>query len=393
MQTISKETAGDFLVNYQDLGGLRKLEGHDGVRSYMQRVRCIQYDPLDVAGRNADLVLQARVKDYRKDILEDLLYKERYLADGVDKVMSVILTEDYPKMTRVRKAASEVLIRTLSYRGSLEALDMLDDVKEYIRANGPQSASSIDTGGRAEPGRWGHKKLSSAALDYLYNSGQLGIYEKKKTQKIYDLVENLFDRELLGEDPFGTEHEFLRWYVKRRIGSIGLVWNRNTGAWTGNFLQDRNMRTRILRELTDEGELTEISIEGSDEIFYMRSEDTYLLGKPVDNNTVRFIAPLDNILWDREMTEEIFGFRYRWEVYTPAAKRQYGYYVLPVLYKNRFIARFEPERNRGDRPLRIKNWWWEPDVNVSDEMRAAADEALRRFGGFLGVEAEPFADG
>ena len=93
------------------------------------------------------------------------------------------------------------------------------------------------------------------------------------------------------------------------------------------------------------------------------------------------------------MTEEIFGFRYRWEVYTPAAKRQYGYYVLPVLYKNRFIARFEPERNRGDRPLRIKNWWWEPDVNVSDEMRAAADEALRRFGRFLGVEAEPFADG
>ncbi|MBP5462621.1 MAG: winged helix DNA-binding domain-containing protein, partial [Lachnospiraceae bacterium] len=78
-------------------------------------------------------------------------------------------------------------------------------------------------------------------------------------------------------------------------------------------------------------------------------------------------------------------FKYSWEVYTPAAKRQYGYYVLPVLYGNRFIARFEPEKNNGKNPLAIKHWWWEKDVTVTDEMIAAIGDAFSRFSAYLGV--------
>ena len=79
-------------------------------------------------------------------------------------------------------------------------------------------------------------------------------------------------------------------------------------------------------------------------------------------------------------------FKYSWEVYTPVVKRRYGYYVLPVLYKNQFVARFEPEKNDGNAPLKIKNWWWESDVKITDEMMFAIKDAFLRFSEYLGVE-------
>jgi len=387
MMTISRETARDFLVNYQGLNDYGTSEGHEGAAAYMRKVRCIQFDPLNVVGRNPDLVLQSRVRNYRPRILEDLLYRDRILTDALDKMMSIIPLEDYPKMARIRKAMADELVGILSNRGSLEALDILEEVREFIRMNGPQQAGRIDIGGRAAEGRWGHTKLSSAALDYLWNSGQLGISIKNGTQKVYDLTENLFPEEIVnGADPFPTERDFLRWYIMRRIGGIGLVWNRKTGAWLGQYIFSQEPRTEIIRELAEEGKLLACRVEGSDETFYLRKEDEGCLGKRTDRNEVRFVAPLDNLIWDRDMTAELFGFRYSWEVYVPAAKRKYGYYVLPVLCGNRFVARFEPEKNTGTGPLRIKNWWWEPDVTVTDELLEAVRDAFRRFSGYLGVE-------
>ena len=397
---ITSEAARDFLVNYQYLNSDSGLEGSEGVKTFMQRVRCIQYDPLNVVGRNADLVLQSRIKNYKPEILQDLLYKERYLIDGVDKVMSIILQEDYPKMERIRKSAVEDLINTLRYRDSLDALEILDEVKEYIRVNGPLPADKINIGGSAKQGRWGHKKLSSAALDYLYNDGQLGISTKIKTRKVYDLNENLLPKKILMfGDAFHDEKDFLKWYIKRRVGSIGLVNNKNDGAWIGQFIRNRELRTEILRELTEEGELIELQIEDAKETYYIRKEELGLLKKCETNAkksagsktktqkpAAHFIAPLDNLIWDRGMLEDIFHFKYTWEVYVPAAKRKYGYYVLPVLYGNRFVARFEPEKNNGKEPFRIKNWWWEPDVEVTDDMKEAVREACVRFGKYLGTE-------
>lgn len=386
MIEISKENARDFLVNYQGLSDFGQFEGYEGAKHFMERVRCIQYDPLDVVGRNPDLVLQSRVKNYRPQMLYDLLYKERFLVDGFDKVVSIILMEDYPGMARVRKATTDSLVGILANRGSSEALNMLDETVAYVRENGPLPANKINIGGRAEKGGWGHGKLSSAALDYLFHDGRIGIHSKQKAQRVYDLSERLYKPEILiAPDPFTDEDAFLRWYIKRRIGSIGMVWNRNTGAWLWHFLYNRHPREEIIRELVSDGELIELRVEGSKEPFYIRREEEGLLGKPSKNATAQFIAPLDNLIWDRGITEQVFDFKYSWEVYTPVAKRQYGYYVLPVLYGNRFIARFEPEKNNGKDPLRIKNWWWEKDVVVTDTMLEAIGDAFRRFSEYLGV--------
>ena len=155
----------------------------------------------------------------------------------------------------------------------------------------------------------------------------LGISSKLKTHKVYDLSERLFPKEILqAKDPFKTDYDFAKWYIKRRIGAVGLVWNKNGGTWLGFYVQDKELRTKVLQELVAESELIELSIEGSKEIFYIRKEDEHLLGKSARKNVAQFIAPLDNLIWDRGLIKELFDFEYTWEVYTPAAKRRFGYY-------------------------------------------------------------------
>ena len=387
MEKISKETARSFLVNYQGLNGSSKLKAAQGVLEYFQKVRCVQYDPLDVVGRNADLVLQSRVTNYRSLVLQNLLYKDRALYDAADKMISIIPTEDYAAMARIRQKTVKQLHGILSWRKSLAALDLLDDIKEFIRQNGAQAANKIKIGQSVDSGPWGHKKLSSAALDYHYHSGELGISTKDKTRKVYDLAERLLPPEILNApDPFKDDLDFARWYIMRRIGAVGLVWNKNGGEWLGFYVSDTKLRSKVINELVEDGQLLELQIEDLKEKFYIRSEDAELLGKKCSKNIANFIAPLDNLIWDRDLIEELFNFSYTWEVYTPAAKRKFGYYVLPVLYKNNFIARFEPEPNRGKNPLQIKNWWWEPGVIVNDKMLSAIENAFIRFSNFLGVD-------
>lgn len=307
--------------------------------------------------------------------------------DAADKMISIILAQDYPAMARIRQKTVEQLKGILTWRKSLAALDLLDETKEYISKYGPLPASKINIGQSVDSGRWGHKKLSSAALDYLYHSGVLGISCKQKNHKVYNLAERVFPPALLNAtDPFQEDIDFARWYLNRRIGAVGLVWNKNGGTWLGFYVSDKTLRTQLINELVDAGELIELQIEDSKEKFYIRSEDSELLGKPARKKVVQFIAPLDNLIWDRGLIEEIFDFSYSWEVYTPAAKRKFGYYVLPVLYKNQFIARFEPEPNRGKNPLQIKNWWWESGVDVNDQMLSAIEDAFKRFSNFLGVD-------
>ena len=103
----------------------------------------------------------------------------------------------------------------------------------------------------------------------------------------------------------------------------------------------------------------------------------------------RFIAPLDNMIWDRKMTEALFDFTYSWEVYTPVAKRKFGYYVLPVLYNGNFIARFEAEPVRETGEFIIKNWWWEPGIEPMDDMKDSIVKEMVHFAEFLQVNNSP----
>ncbi|WLR42575.1 crosslink repair DNA glycosylase YcaQ family protein [Bacillus carboniphilus] len=168
---------------------------------------------------------------------------------------------------------------------------------------------------------------------------------------------------------------------------MGMIWARNGGGWLGHFLYNKSIRQHAIDELLSENQIVVVKVEGIKDDFYIKREDIELLRNVEDipNKEIRFLAPLDNLLWDRLLVEKLFNFNYRWEVYVPKDKRRFGYYVLPVLYGDQLIARFEPEHNRGNEPLQIKNWWWEEGIEITNELEGSVLEACERFCNYLGV--------
>ncbi len=387
---ISKREMKRFLVTYQGLQTKEPFIGKEGILDYFKRVGCIQFDPLNVVGRNPDLVLQSRIKNYSKNMLEELLYQDRQLIDGWDKMMAIHLATDWPYFRRLRDEKKSEIERVLTNRRSIEAIEYVDYIKDYLMEHGPSLASKIDVG-RVEKGRWGHGKLSSAAMDYMFNSGLLGIKEKKNSQKVYDVIERLLDKEIYEQDdPFNSDQEYYKWAIKRRIGSIGMYWERNGGGWIGHSISNKALRQDILKQLVEEEAIATVNVEEfPKETFYIRKEDIHRLDrcqKEVKQD-VKFLAPLDNLLWDRKLIKDVFDFEYSWEVYTPVVKRKYGYYVMPVLYGEELIGRFEAEMHRGDGPLVIKHWWWEEGYAPSGEVFDKIQEAFSEFCHYLNADS------
>ena len=383
---LTKPEARRFLVRYHGLDACaQSWSGRDGIIEYMRRVGAMQYDPLDVVGRNPDLVLQSRIAGYRRAMLEELLYRDRALVDNWDKQMSIHLAAEWPHRARVRAAHADAVRGWLHWRNSGAALEQLGRVRDALAALGPALPAALGFGAVDNKSGWGSRNAAGAALEYLSAQGAAGIHSRRNTQKIFDLIERLLPADLLAApDPFADDRDFLLWYAARRIDAVGLAANRNGGTWLVHLLDSVEKRAPLLEELAESGRLRRVEIDGIKTAYYMPAACEHFLDMPeIQEPEIRFLAPLDNLIFDRKLIEQLFDFKYGWEVYTPESKRQYGYYVLPVLYGDQLIARFEPAPHRGRAKLEIKAWWWEPGIRQTPKLRSAVAAAKKRFQSYL----------
>jgi uncharacterized protein YcaQ len=379
---ISKEAAKRFLLSYQNLLPPRRLSGGEGILAFVRKVGCLQFDPLNIAGINTDLVLQSRVKNYRPNMLYRLLYEDRKLLDGWDKNMSIYPIEDWPYFEKFREDAKNHIRRS-------EHIDeILEQIREDIEVRGPLSSKDFDFDKKVG-WYWAPAKASRAALESMYWWGELVVHHRTGTRKYYDLAgrhipQEIFDR----RDPNTTEEAYHRWHIRRRIDSIGLFWSRSGDAWLGIKGLNSSKRVVAIEKMVRSGELIELEIEGFGYPVYTSSVNRELLNRRYESNGVQeasFIAPLDNLLWDRKFIKNLFQFEYTWEVYKRPQDRKYGYYVLPVLFGTEFVARFEPVFDKKKRVLNIKNWWLEEGVVFTEDMKEAIRKCTEDFAGFLGA--------
>ncbi|MFS1512563.1 winged helix-turn-helix domain-containing protein [Chengkuizengella sp. SCS-71B] len=378
--SLSKAKARHFLISYQGLRPSNQFLGKQGIIDLIQRVGCIQFDPLNVVGFNQELVLQSRIRNYSTSMLHELLYKERVLLDGWDKNMSIYLTEDWPYFSRFRAKKREQLKRI----NEVQAISQ--DVLSLVKEKGPLSSKDLSYN-QIVDWSWAPTRLSRAALESLYFAGDLIIYDKDRTRKIYDVTDrNLPKKLLIKKDPNKTFEQYVDWYVLRRIGAIGLLWDRSGDAWLGIREIKSSDRKKSIQRLIEAGKLIEVTIQGISNKFYMKKSDESFLTKHDGQNHASIIAPLDNLIWDRKLIKELFDFEYIWEVYKPIEERRYGYYVLPILHNDRFIARFEPVKDKKNKVLMIKNWWWESGFKVSEQLKSDLKTCFERFIRYLGVE-------
>lgn len=373
---ITREQARRYLLNYHRLTDAFPLST-DQIPQYVRKVGCIQFDPLNVVGRNPDLVMQARCPGYVKGGIDKIIYENRRLFDVWDKNMSICAVEDWPFLTAARKY---VLPWYEKFRPAIERIAAHLKTHEY-------ACSSDFPLDEKVAWYWGKQRLAKAALECMCYAGTAVVHHKKGNRRYYCLAENFIPREYYSrENPHLTHEDYCRWQVKRRINAIGLLWNRGGDGWLGTINFKSSDRNLGFRSLLSNKEIREIKIEGLKEPLYAAAENLELLdaSKYPPEKSMRILAPLDNLIWERKLTEALFGFHYRWEVYTPPAKRKYGYYVLPLLWGDGFAGRLEMEA--GGAVLAVKSLWWENGSTASPSRSRALEACLRRFARYNGCE-------
>lgn len=348
----------------------------------MKRVRSIQFDPINVVGRNPDLVLQARVAEFKPALLDELLYQDRYLLDNWDKMASLSLAEDWPYFSRHRERMGEIFGVPSEVVMSLAPV-----VIDQIKREGPQSSLDYKFEEKTD-WAWGPTRVTRASLEGLYKMGRLGVHHRVNNRRYFDLIERLLPDQLLEEpDPNHSLEDYQRWHILRRIGAMGLAHLNAGEQWGGMIGIKSPQRREIVRELVAAGDLIEIAVEGLEgDVFYARRQDYQEIRKTLQstpNPGAAFIAPLDNLLWDRKSLKKLFDFSYMWEVYKPVKKREYGYYVLPVLFGDQFVGRFDPAFDKKTGQLTIQDWWWEEGVILDQDLANALRDCMKDFLAYL----------
>ena len=391
MLTVTPDQARQFILLRQGLLGEHRFIGRNGAYQYVRQAGCIQFDPVDVCGRNAELTLQSRVKGITRKTLGDLLYRDRLLVDYSDKELSIWPSEDWPYFADYRE-------RSIEHGKQFPGIPELEEkAVAYIRKHGPVSSDTLPIKGTIFwhssmhwSGHWDKDSLAArSVLEQLYTDGVLLIHHKTGSRKYYDLADKYLPAELLSApNPCPDEASWLCWRVKRRIGAVGLLWNRNSTAWLG-INMTTEQRNASFDRLEKDGIITPVQVEGIRFPLYMLTEDLPLLasvtaGQASLKPRLEFLAPLDPMLWDRKLIEAVWGYRYSWEIYTPVVKRKYGYYVLPVLWGDRLIGRIEPKADRKAKSLTVQNVWLEPGVRRTKKLSGQIDRAVQRLARFNG---------
>lgn len=389
--SLSADEARRFLVLRHGLAAPRSRAGDARAPLAVTRMLgALQFDPLEVPGaRNHDLVLHARIRGYRRGGVERWLYApsgERQLFEAYNKSLNILPLEDLPAH---RFAWERARLRHETGLFTTPA-STVKAVLDRLRAEGPTSTRTITKAhGGAVDWYWAPTALGRAILEALFETGQVAIVRREGNARIYDLAERLFPDDLLAIEWSRAQRIESRLLTRHR--SVGLL-GRTANAEVFIGLGDAAERERARAALVERGELVPVRVEGQRELRHLVASEVSLLSEasvPLTDaqRGVTFCAPLDPLLWDRRLVETLFGFTYRWEVYTAAEKREHGYYVLPVLFGDAIVGRIEPVFHRKTSTLEVRLLSFvEGFVPTADALfLPALVDALRDYTAFVGA--------
>ena len=390
---VSAEAARRFLVSRQMLAPARSLEGGPGaVLEVFRRLGSIQFDPLSVAGRSHDLVLHARVADYEPSWC-DLLYERRELFEAYNKGLSFVPVDDFPLFrARLSRQWAEVLA---------ENADVAERVLERIRVEGPLSALDFERA-KGDTTDWFGLPTNTvrAVLEAYALTGVLGLARRDGNRRYYDLLERLLPAELISRDVPVVRQFRQRLLSRYRAHGLLGVGGADIFGGLGTAKPDPRFpgypgRTALREELVTDGELVPVEIEGvKGKRLVLRDELGLLEAPPDPPPSVAFLPPFDALVWDRPLLGSLFGFEYVWELFFPPEKRRWGWYVLPLLFRDRFVGRIEPRIDHATARVEVLGLWWEEGFTPRrvegfvDAMRDAL-RAYLRFAGANRLEWPP----
>lgn len=359
----------------------------------IRRLGFVQLDSINTVERAHHMILWSRRQSYRPADLTRLLERDRTLFEHWTHDASVIPTEFFGHWKlRFARDADRILSRWAAWQGA-EFHDKIEDVLAHVRAGGPCGSGDVGHDETRGKGGWWEWHPSKTALEFLWRSGAISVCQRRNFAKLYDLTERVHPEARAAPAP--TEAETIDWACNAALDRLGFATSGEIAAFW-DTVTPQEAKDWCAAALT-RGEIVEIAVEGSDG----RPRKCFARPDILDTvaavgeapNRVRILSPFDPALRDRNRTERLFGFCYRIEVFVPDAKRKYGYYVFPVMERDRIIGRLDAKAARAEGRLAVRAFWPEPGVAMGAGRIARLEAELDRLARFAGCDGVSLADG
>jgi len=362
----------------------------------IHRLGFVQLDSINVVERAHHLTLFSRMENYHPALLDQLLRKRRIFEHWTHDA-ALIPMELYPHWKPRFERYRTKLMDNAWWRSRVGAdpESLFQSVRQRIAADGPLYSRDFEhdpaTHPKPEPaekGWWGWKP-QKAALEHLWRIGELTIVGRTNFQKQYDLTPRVLPKQCQVDAPSPEEH--VEWACSSALDRLGFAtpgelaayWHAVKPAQATQWCRDGLAHDRLVTVLIGsvDGCPPRKSLAWSDwksRLRRARSE--------IDPDHMRLLSPFDPVLRNRERALRLFNFDYRFEAFTPAPKRKYGYYVLPFMQGERLVGRLDPKFHRDRGVLEIRNIWWEPRLKATKPQRRSLNDALERLAKFIGAE-------
>jgi uncharacterized protein YcaQ len=380
---LTPAEARAFLVGHHALAAPELPPGAPGVHALLARLRCIQLDPLDPLGTNADLVALARVDGIAKgDVYRHLLPGHAF--EHFAKERCLLPADAFPWY----RAELAIEAPWWSHAERLRRLPagVVEKVLDEVRERGPVAADELADHGRVEPLDWsgwrGTPRAAKMALEVLQTRCEVVVSGRGPRGKLYDVPERALPDSARRRvhPPQRTAEErveaFRRWALLERVEAAGLLSRAGGATWS---MLDPARRAGVPEALLAEGAVEEVQVVGSTRT-YLAPRGFAERRHPAPDGRVRLLGPLDPLIWDRALVSVAFGFDYSWEVYRPAHLRRFGWYVCPLLRGDALVGRLDGAIEKG--ALRIRAIWAEPGGELD---RPALLACLERHAAACGV--------
>jgi uncharacterized protein YcaQ len=390
---IDNRTARRLFLHRHALAEAPVGEAHGAeLNALIQRLGFVQLDSINTVARAHDMILRSRRTRYRPADLKRLYERDGALFEHWTHDAAVIPTAFYPHWhLRFRRDAERLKSRWRNWRrDGFEA--RFQSVLQHVRDHGPVSSSDVGGDERKNNGGWWDWHPSKTALEYLWRSGVLAVVGRDGFQKRYDLTERIIDTGLL-ETP--DPEQTVDWLCNAALdrlgfatsGEIAAFWDTVTAAEARDWCAAQVSCGRIVP-------VEVLDVKGAPRRCVARPET---LGTLQDlappPGRLRVLSPFDPALRDRNRAERLFGFHYRIEVFVPAAKRKFGYYVFPLLEGDRLVGRIDMKAQRDQGVLAVRALWPEAGITWPSARLRRLEADLDRVARFAGLDRVAFQDG
>lgn len=352
----------------------------------MAGLQLLQLDSVPVLIRTQYMPFFSRLGPYRTGLLDEIAYHTDEWFEAWSHEASLLPIEMEPWLRWSKQRAREGETWGRLYDFALREPDYIETVLGEVKARGPLAAGELSNPRPRSGDWWGSRSLGAVALDWLFRVGELGVRRRKGFVKEFDLLERIVPPEIRARATPSFE-DALDELLVRAARAHGVA---GADCLVDYFrLPTRPAKAR-LAELVEDGRLVACEVEGWTKTAYLDPAAR----APQSVDAAALLSPFDPLVWNRKRILRLFDFDYRIEIYTPAPKRKYGYYVLPFLLGDRLVGRFDLKTDRDGDRLEVQAAYVEPKTDSGSgpeldprEVAAAAARELAALAEHVGVSS------